>query len=80
MQTLTVHLVQVFSLLSSKLKAMKSAERLAEIDNDADDVLHRMIDETSAEGSKSLLGHASVVFGLSFSPDRLAMMKTMVFF
>ncbi len=62
--------IRVFSLLSSKLRGMRSAEELEDIDNDADDVLHRMLDDTTGENSKTLLGHSSSVFGLSFSPDR----------
>ena len=45
------------------------------IDRDADDVLHRMMDDSSAEQSKMLLGHAGPVYGLSFSPDRTMLLS-----
>jgi transcription initiation factor TFIID subunit 5 len=38
-------------------------------------VLHRMLDENSAEQSKMLLGHSGPVYGLSFSPDRTMLLS-----
>ncbi len=67
--------IRVFSLLASKLRGLKSADELEDIDNDADDVLHRMLDDTTSESAKSLLGHSSSVFGLSFSPDRATLLS-----
>ncbi|XP_043245944.1 transcription initiation factor TFIID subunit 5-like isoform X1 [Amphibalanus amphitrite] len=62
--------VRVWSLIPQKLRAMKSADELADIDKDADDVLVRMMDERSAEQSRTLAGHSGPVHGVSFSPDR----------
>ena len=45
------------------------------IDRDADDVLHRMMDDSTAEQSKLLLGHSGPVYGLSFSPDRTMLLS-----
>lgn len=35
-----------------------------------DDVLVRMMDDRTAESSRSLFGHNGPVFSMSFSPDR----------
>ncbi len=67
--------IRVFSLLASKLRGMKQSEELEDIDSEVDDVLHRMLDDTTAENSKTLLGHSSAVFGLSFSPDRALLLS-----
>ena len=37
---------------------------------EADDVLHRMMDDSTGEQSKSLVGHSGPVYGLSINPDR----------
>ena len=35
-----------------------------------DDIMERMMDESSAEEGKLLYGHSGPVFGCSFSPDK----------
>ena len=48
----------------------KRGDALKDINREADDVLHRMMDEASGETSKSLVGHSGPVYGLSFNPDK----------
>lgn len=62
--------IKVWSIVPLKLRAMKSAELLADIDKEAEDVLVRMMDDKSAETSKMLFGHHGPVYSMSFSPDR----------
>ncbi|XP_027218189.1 transcription initiation factor TFIID subunit 5 [Penaeus vannamei] len=62
--------VRVQSITPSKLRCMKSAEQLNDIDKDADDVLVRMMDERTADYVRTLLGHSGPVYACSFSPDR----------
>ena len=62
-------------LLASNLKLLLKLALKDCIDRDADDVLHRMMDDSSAEQSKMLLGHAGPVYGLSFSPDRTMLLS-----
>ena len=62
--------VKVWSLNTHKLKGLKSADALDNLNRDADDVLHRMMDESSAAINKDLYGHSGPVYGVSFSPDR----------
>jgi transcription initiation factor TFIID subunit 5 len=62
--------VKVWSLVPQKLRAMKTADQLSDIDKDAEDVLVRMMDDRSAETSRYLYGHNGPVYSLTFSPDR----------
>ncbi|TRY61713.1 hypothetical protein TCAL_04186 [Tigriopus californicus] len=62
--------VQVWSLLPYKLKPLKPAETLMDIDQDADDVFHRMMDDNKGEAFKEFLGHSGPVYGLSFDPNK----------
>jgi transcription initiation factor TFIID subunit 5 len=62
--------IKVWSIVPLKLRAMKSAELLSDIDKEAEDVLVRMMDDKSAETSKMLFGHHGPVYSMSFSPDR----------
>ena len=62
--------VRVWSLLNHKLKKLKPAELLNDINREAEDVLHRIMDDSTAETSKELIGHSGPVYGVSFSPDK----------
>ncbi|KAK8378853.1 hypothetical protein O3P69_009523 [Scylla paramamosain] len=62
--------IRVQSITPIKLRCMKSAEQLSDIDKEADDVLVRMMDERTAEPVRTLLGHAGPVYSVSMSPDR----------
>ena len=62
--------IKVWSLLNHKLKKLKSASALQDINREAEDVLHRMMDESTAETCKELVGHSGPVYAVSFSPDR----------
>ena len=62
--------IKMWTLLPHKLKKLKSADALKDINRESDDVLHRMMDDSSGEQSKSLVGHSGPVYGLSFNPDR----------
>ncbi|XP_071745280.1 transcription initiation factor TFIID subunit 5, partial [Lepeophtheirus salmonis] len=62
--------IKVWSLLPSKLKVLKSADELGDINRDADDVLHRMMEDNSGVVSRTLYGHSGPVYGISFSPDK----------
>ncbi|XP_042903545.1 transcription initiation factor TFIID subunit 5 [Parasteatoda tepidariorum] len=63
-------LVRIWSLNSNKLKAMKPAQELENIDKEADDVLYRMMDERNACDIRTMVGHSGPVYSTSFSPDR----------
>lgn len=63
-------IIKVFTLVPQKLKSMKSADKLQEVNIEAEDVLVRMMDERSGESSRSLCGHSGPVYSVSFSPDR----------
>ncbi|XP_043271276.1 transcription initiation factor TFIID subunit 5 [Venturia canescens] len=62
--------LKVWSLVPQKLRLMKTGEQLQDIDREADDVLVRMMDDRTAETSRTLYGHNGPIYSLSFSPDR----------
>uniref|UniRef100_A0A8C8MLV0 TFIID subunit TAF5 NTD2 domain-containing protein n=1 Tax=Oncorhynchus tshawytscha TaxID=74940 RepID=A0A8C8MLV0_ONCTS len=62
--------VRVWSVTPKKLRRVKSAADLSNIDKESDDVLERIMDEKTASESKILYGHSGPVYGISFSPDR----------
>lgn len=68
-------MIRVYSITASKLRELKSAEQLKDIDRDADDVLARMMDEKTAETSRLFLGHCGPVYRCSFSPDRTLLLS-----
>lgn len=71
----TNSIIKIWSLNPHKLKGLKSSELLNEINRDSDDVLIRMLDESSGEMHKTLHGHSGPVYGLSFSPDRTLLLS-----
>ncbi|XP_023011595.1 TATA-box binding protein associated factor 5 [Leptinotarsa decemlineata] len=68
-------IVKVWTLVPQKLKAMKTAEQLEDVNVEADDVLVRMMDERSGETSRTLCGHTGAVYSVSFSPDRTLLLS-----
>ncbi|CAH1399603.1 unnamed protein product [Nezara viridula] len=67
--------VKVWSLLTQKLKAMKSADQLQDIDYEAENVWARIMDERNAESSRVLYGHLGPVYNVSFSPDKTLLLS-----
>ncbi|KAK7580412.1 hypothetical protein V9T40_001041 [Parthenolecanium corni] len=70
--------IKVWSLVPQKLKAMKSAEQLQDINLEADDVLQRIMEDRSAETTKTLIGHTRSVTKISFSPDKTLLVSSSV--
>lgn len=93
--------IKVWSLVPQKLKAMKSAEQLQDINLEAgtfyfvafkklfsvdwinfenflDDVLQRIMEDRSAETTKTLIGHTRSVTKISFSPDKTLLISSSV--
>lgn len=62
--------IKVWSLTPAKLREMKSADSLKDIDQNADDVLVRMMDDRTAESCRSFYGHSGPVFKVVFSPEK----------
>lgn len=67
--------IKVWSLSPIKLREMKAADLLKEIDRDADDVLIRMLDDRKADTSRMLYGHSGPVYRTAFSPDRTMLLS-----
>ncbi|XP_055703167.1 transcription initiation factor TFIID subunit 5 [Phlebotomus papatasi] len=68
-------IVRVWSLTPGKLREMKPAEQLKDIDRDADDVLVRMMDDRTAETCRTFHGHSGPVYRCAFSLDRSMMLS-----
>lgn len=68
-------IVKVWTLTPIKLREIKSAEQLNDIDSEVDDVLVRMMDDEKSNVSKILLGHTGPVYGCSFTFDRTLLLS-----
>ncbi|CAG9812148.1 unnamed protein product [Chironomus riparius] len=62
--------IKVWAMTPAKLRELKSAEHLKDIDRDVDDVLVRMMDDRKADTSKLFTGHTGPVYSCSFTFDR----------
>ncbi|XP_055384828.1 transcription initiation factor TFIID subunit 5 [Condylostylus longicornis] len=67
--------IKIFSLTPSKLREIKSADQLKDIDRDADDVLVRMMDDRTAESARNLYGHCGPVYRCAFSPEKVLLLS-----
>lgn len=67
--------IKVWSLTPAKLRELKPADSLREIDRDVDDVLVRMMDDRKAEPSRIFTGHTGPVYRCSFTFDRSLMLS-----
>ncbi|KAK9888865.1 hypothetical protein WA026_001085 [Henosepilachna vigintioctopunctata] len=68
-------IVKVWSLVPQKLKALKSAQQLQDVNIDAEDLMVRIMNERSGEVSRTLTGHSGPVYSVSFSPDRTLLLS-----
>ncbi|XP_071488673.1 transcription initiation factor TFIID subunit 5-like [Diadema antillarum] len=62
--------IRIWTLTPEKLRRVKPAETLKEIDAEADDVLERIMDDGTSTDQQTLYGHSGPVYGTSFSPDK----------
>jgi len=63
-------MIKIWSLTPAKLKKLKPASELVDIDREADDVLVRMMDDRTAEPTRCFRGHSGPVYSVDFSPDK----------
>ncbi|KAL3280921.1 hypothetical protein HHI36_004148 [Cryptolaemus montrouzieri] len=68
-------IVKVWSLVPQKLKALKSAQQLQEVNIEAEDLMVRIMNERTGEVSRTLAGHSGPVYSVSFSPDRTLLLS-----
>lgn len=62
--------IKVWSLTPAKLREMKTAEALKDIDKDAEDVLVRMMDDRTGESARIFYGHSGPVYRCAFAPEK----------
>lgn len=63
----TNSIIRIWPLSKNKLRALKQAQDLENLDKESDDVFLKMMDEHNVE-VKIFYGHNGPVYGLSFSP------------
>ncbi|KAI5641492.1 WD40 associated region in TFIID subunit, NTD2 domain-containing protein [Phthorimaea operculella] len=61
-------IIKVWTLTPVKLRGMKSAEKLQDIDREAGDVLVRMMEERDRDTCRTLFGHSGPVYKVGFDP------------
>lgn len=62
--------IRIWTLTPKKLRSIKPADVLQELEKEAEDVMERIMDERSSADCKLLVGHSGPVYSTSFSPDR----------
>ena len=65
--------IKIWAVNNTKLKKLKGASELSEIERESDDVLVRMMDDRTGETTRTLRGHSGPVYSLDFSPDKYAL-------
>lgn len=61
--------VRIWSLTPAKLRALKEADALRELDKESADISARMLDDRSGETTRSFLGHTGPVYRCAFAPE-----------
>ncbi|XP_072936555.1 transcription initiation factor TFIID subunit 5 [Epargyreus clarus] len=67
--------IKVWTLTTARLRGMKSADKLQEIDRDAGDVLVRMMEEKDRDTSRTLFGHSGPVYKVGFDPFKTMLLS-----
>ncbi|XP_041989256.1 transcription initiation factor TFIID subunit 5 [Aricia agestis] len=67
--------IKIWTLTTVRLRGMKSAEKLQDIDREAGDVLVRMMEEKDRDTCRTLYGHAGPVFKVGFDPYRTMLLS-----
>ncbi|XP_028162683.1 transcription initiation factor TFIID subunit 5 [Ostrinia furnacalis] len=67
--------IKVWTLTPVKLRGMKSAEKLQDIDREAGDVLVRMMEERDRDTCRTLYGHAGPVYKVGFDPFKTLLLS-----
>lgn len=61
--------VRIWSLTPAKLRALKDADALRELDKESADINARMLDDRSGEVTRTFLGHTGPVYRCAFAPE-----------
>ncbi|CAB3231072.1 unnamed protein product [Arctia plantaginis] len=67
--------IKVWTLTPVKLRGMKSAEKLQDIDREAGDVLVRMMEEKDRDTCRTLYGHSGSVYKVAFDPFKTLLLS-----
>ncbi|CAG9784433.1 unnamed protein product [Diatraea saccharalis] len=67
--------IKVWTLTPVRLRGMKSADKLQDIDREAGDVLVRMMEEKDRETCRTLYGHSGPVYKVCFDPFKTLLLS-----
>ncbi|XP_060800929.1 transcription initiation factor TFIID subunit 5 [Amyelois transitella] len=67
--------IKVWTLTTVRLRGMKSAEKLQDIDREAGDVLVRMMEEKDRDTCRTLFGHSGPVYKVGFDPFKALLLS-----
>ncbi|XP_053607989.1 transcription initiation factor TFIID subunit 5 isoform X3 [Plodia interpunctella] len=67
--------IKVWTLTTVRLRGMKSAEKLQDIDREAGDVLVRMMEEKDRDTCRTLFGHSGPVYKVCFDPFKALLLS-----
>ncbi|KAL4708115.1 hypothetical protein ACJJTC_009894 [Scirpophaga incertulas] len=67
--------IKVWTLTPVRLRGMKSAEKLQDIDREAGDVLVRMMEEKDRDTCRTLFGHSGPVYKVGFDPFKTLLLS-----
>ncbi|GBP73856.1 Transcription initiation factor TFIID subunit 5 [Eumeta japonica] len=67
--------VKVWTLTPNRLRGMKSAEKLQDIDKEAGDVLVRIMEERDRDTNRTLYGHSGPVYRVGFDPYKTLLLS-----
>ncbi|EDW35004.1 GL20028 [Drosophila persimilis] len=61
--------IRIWSLTPAKLRTLKEADALRELDKESADINVRMLDDRSGETTRNFLGHTGPVYRCAFAPE-----------
>lgn len=67
--------IKVWTLTTNRLRGMKSADKLQDIDREAGDVLVRMMEEKDRDTCRTLFGHSGPVYKVAFDPFKTMLLS-----
>uniref|UniRef100_S4PAY3 Transcription initiation factor TFIID subunit 5 n=4 Tax=Pararge aegeria TaxID=116150 RepID=S4PAY3_9NEOP len=67
--------IKVWTLTTIRLRGMKSADKLQDIDREAGDVLVRMMEEKDRDTCRTLFGHSGPVYKVAFDPFKTMLLS-----
>uniref|UniRef100_A0A0N5AUZ1 LisH domain-containing protein n=1 Tax=Syphacia muris TaxID=451379 RepID=A0A0N5AUZ1_9BILA len=68
--------VQLFSLDEEKLRPLKKIDQLESLEQESEDILDQLYDDSQASTCVTFQGHSGPVYSVSFSPDKRLLLSS----